>query len=173
MVIFLLFYSVIFGIATYYPLVRELEEATHFEDQARVATVMLGLEETVWPALILVLVLVFIGTILFSHRVTGPIYRLERAIEEFVSGNLKERIRLRKTDEFKEIETMVNKLAEYLENVQSSDSRFHTDLREKLSTVSTMLNSEGQSSGEQARKILDEVILKLDSQPDAFTAYKK
>ena len=39
--------------------------------------------------------------------------------------------------------------------------------------VSTMLNSEGQSSGEQARKILDEVILKLDSQPDAFTAYKK
>jgi methyl-accepting chemotaxis protein len=172
-VIFLLLYSVVFGIATYYPLVSELQEATHLDDQARAASVMLGLERTVWPAFILVLILAFIGTLLVSHRIAGPIYRLEKAIEEFVSGNLKERIRLRKTDEFKEIETAVNKLAEYLENVQASDSHFHTDLREKLSRVSTILNSEGQSSDEQVRKIVDELIVTLDSQPDAFTAYGK
>lgn len=172
-VLFLLLYSLMFGIATYYPLGAELEKAAYLEDQARVASVILGLEKTVWPALILVLVLAFIGTIFFSHRVVGPIYCLERALQEIVRGNLKERIRLRKTDEFKEIETMVNNLANYLENVQTSDSCFRTDLREKLSTVASVLASDGKSNGEKARKILDEVILKLDSQPDAFTAYKK
>jgi len=171
-VIILLMYSLVFAIATYYPLGAELEKARHLEDQSRVASVILGLEETVWPALGFVLVLAFIGTILFSHRIVGPIYRLEKAVEGFVNGKF-ERIYLRKTDEFKEIETSVNKLAEYLENVQYSDSRFRTDLRERLSMVSAVLSDEGKSSNEKARKVVDDLILKLDSHPDAFTAYRK
>ncbi len=133
---------------------------------------ILGLEETVWPALVFVLVLAFIGTILFSHRIVGPIYRLEGAVEDFVNGKFA-RIHLRKTDEFKEIETNVNKLAEYLENVQYSDSHFCTDLRERLSMVSAVLSDEGKSSNEKAQKVVDDLILKLDSHPDAFTAYRK
>jgi nitrogen fixation/metabolism regulation signal transduction histidine kinase len=167
-VTFLLIYSLIFGAAIFCPLAIELRAAPSLEDQARVAFVVLGLHETIWPALFFILVLAFIGTILSSHRVVGPIYRLEKAIGQFVSGNFKERIWLRKTDEFKEIETMANRLAEYLENAKSSDSRFHTDLREKLSTLSAMLETEGLPRGGDAGKMVDELIVRLDSKPDAF-----
>ena len=171
-VLFLLVYSLVFGIATYYPLTVELEEATHFEDRARVASVILGVEKTVWPALVFVLVLAFIGAILFSHRIVGPIYRFERAVDKFLTGNF-EPIQLRKTDELKEIETNVNKLADYLKNVKCSDSHFRMELREKLSTISACLNDEGISNNEKALGIVGDLISKLDSNSDAFTAYRK
>lgn len=169
-VVFLLIYSFVLGVAIFFPLAMELRATTGVEEQARIAFVILGLHETIWPALFSILVLVFIGAILFSHRVVGPVYRLERAIEEFVSGNFKERMRLRSTDELREIETATNRLAEYLDNTKSSDGHFHAALREKLSALSTVLETEGLSRDGEACRMVDELIVKLDSQPDAFTS---
>lgn len=168
-VIFLLIYSLIFGLAIFYPLAAELRGPGGVEDQARVAFVVLGLHETIWPALVFVLALSFVGTILFSHRVAGPIYRLEKAVEQFLRGDFSGRIRLRKTDEFKEIETVVNGLAEFLDSAKSSDERFHADVRKKLSTISAMLDNEGVPKDEKLLNLVNELILKLDAQPHAFT----
>lgn len=169
-VFFLFVYSVVFGTTIFYPLATELYSSASLEDRARVAFVVLGLHERIWPALLIISVLVFIGMILLSQRVAGPVYRLERAIEEFLNGNFTERMRLRKHDVFKEIETMTNRLAEYLEKAKSLDSRLHADLRENLSILSTMLKTKDLSGSEEARKIVDGLIEKLDSQPDAFSA---
>jgi nitrogen fixation/metabolism regulation signal transduction histidine kinase len=55
--------------------------------------------------------------ILLSHRVAGPLYRIERIIKEVESGNLKGRIKLRKTDLLSELKDVINDL------VISLDSR--------------------------------------------------
>ena len=86
-----------------------------------------------------------------------------------MSGNFKERMRLRKTDELKEIETVTNRLAEYLDKAKSSDARFHANLREKLSMLLAMLETEGISRGGKAWELVDELIGRLESQPDAFS----
>ena len=171
-VIFMLFYSVVFALATYYPLGAGLEEAVHPADQARVASVILGLEETVWPALIFVLFLTFIGAILFSHRIVGPVCRLEKAVDGFVDGRF-ERIHLRKTDELKEIETHVNKLADYLGSVKESDSFFRAHLKERLTLVADGLGNKEKAGHEKARELLDDLISELDADQDVFSAHKK
>ena len=58
-------------------------------------------------------VLVIIGfAIVVSHRVAGPLYRLERTIDEVVRGEDVEYIRLRKKDEpeLKNLTTRINDL---------------------------------------------------------------
>ena len=114
----------------------ELQGSATTGDGGRVALVILGLHKTIWPAMIFVLVLSFLGTILFSHRVAGPIYRLEKAAEDVVKGNFN-RIRLRKNDEFKEIETTVNQIVDYLNHIKTLDAQFHSNVSDNLKKLST------------------------------------
>jgi methyl-accepting chemotaxis protein len=167
-VIFLLIYTFVFGTAIFYPLAMELRGSATIGEEGRAALVILGLHNTIWPAMLFVLVLSFVGTILFSHRIAGPIYRLERAAEDFVKGDFK-RIRLRKKDEFKEIEISVNKIADYLNNVQVSDSQFHLHISDNLSQVSTMLENKTEHSIEEVQELVNEIIEELRSKPHAFT----
>jgi methyl-accepting chemotaxis protein len=179
-VIFLLIYTLVFGTAIFYPLAMELRGSATIGEEGRAALVILGLHKTIWPAMLFVLVLSFFGTILFSHRIAGPIFRLERATEDFLKGDFN-RIRLRKTDEFKEIEISVNKIADYLNNVQASDSQFHLHMSDNLSQVSTMLENKTEHRIEEAQELVtehrieeaqelvNEIIEKLGSKPHAFT----
>ncbi|MBW2319161.1 MAG: methyl-accepting chemotaxis protein [Deltaproteobacteria bacterium] len=167
-VIFLLIYTLLFGTAIYYPLAMELRGSVTIGEEGRAALVILGLHETIWPALLFVLVLSFVGTILFSHRVVGPIYRLERAAEDFVKMDFK-RIRLRKNDEFKEIEISVNKIADYLSNIQAQDSQFHSHISINLSQISKMLENKTEHSIEEVQELVNEIIEELGTKPHAFT----
>jgi HAMP domain-containing protein len=170
-VVFLLIYSLVFGTAIFLPLAMELHESVTVEEGGRAALVVLRLHEAIWPALGFVLVLSFLGTILFSHRFVGPIYRLERAAEDFVKGKFK-RIRLRKNDEFKEIEISVNKMADYLNSVQTSGSRLHSDMLENLYQLSEMVR-DNKYSREDAIQLMDEIIVELATKPNAFTLTKE
>lgn len=58
-----------------------------------------------------------IGTLVFvilSHRIAGPVYRLQRSLEEIRRGNLTLHVRLRRKDEFGELAADVNRLSETL-----------------------------------------------------------
>ena len=66
-------------------------------------------------------VLVIIGfTIVVSHRVAGPLFRLERTIDEVVRGKDVEYIRLRKKDEpeLKILTTRINDLIALVKNLR-------------------------------------------------------
>jgi HAMP domain-containing protein len=132
-----------------------------------VAVVILGLHETIWPALGFVLILSFIGTVFFSHRVAGPIYRLEKAVDDFVRGDFKP-IHLRKSDEFKEIEASVNRLARYLGTVQALDAAFHDHLKKTLSQLAKMLKGDTQQDGARALAVVEALVAELDSKTNAF-----
>lgn len=47
--------------------------------------------------------------ILLSHRVAGPLYRFEETLSEMADGNIAGRVKLRKTDQLKEMQTAFNK----------------------------------------------------------------
>ena len=89
-------------------------------------------------------------------------------MENFVRGDFKT-IRLRKSDEFKEIEGSVNRLAEYLGDVQSLDTEFHDHLKKNLSRLSRMLKDGTQQGSVQARALVEALIAELESKAHAFT----
>ncbi len=47
-------------------------------------------------------------SLFLSHRIAGPIYRLEKTMEEIARGNLSLKITLRRKDELKELATAMN-----------------------------------------------------------------
>jgi HAMP domain-containing protein len=49
-------------------------------------------------------------TILISHRVAGPLFRIQRTIDKVVRGEDVENINLRKHDELKELAAKINEL---------------------------------------------------------------
>lgn len=58
---------------------------------------------------IFLLGIVISGISLFlSHRVAGPLYRLEKSVEEIMKGNLAFKITLRQKDETKELADLMN-----------------------------------------------------------------
>jgi HAMP domain-containing protein len=51
---------------------------------------------------------------LYSHRLAGPVYRLEKHLEEMIKGNYEARLHFRKKDEFKHLADVINRLEDKL-----------------------------------------------------------
>jgi nitrate/nitrite-specific signal transduction histidine kinase len=68
------------------------------------------------------LLVIFIawGSIFLTHKIAGPLYRLQTSCRGITSGNLKTRAHLRKLDEAKEIAETFNDMAESLDHAVSS-----------------------------------------------------
>lgn len=50
------------------------------------------------------------SSILLSHRIAGPLYRIELTLDKLIQGQDVQQIRLRKNDELKELAEKINKL---------------------------------------------------------------
>ena len=63
---------------------------------------------------IISILLLFWGLII-SHRIAGPVYRLEQDLEKIAKGDFSLRIKLRKTDELSSIAEGINKVLDKVE----------------------------------------------------------
>ncbi len=167
-VVFLYIYSLFFGAAVFLPLASDFFSATSMDEQAKIASVFLALHERIWLVLVVISLLVFISSILSSHRIAGPIYRLEMAVDQLLKGNFKERIRLRKYDEFPEIERVFNEVAGFLETSQSRDAEFLAAVKEKLTLLAGIMHEAGGTEDVKQAKIVDSLIKELETKQDFF-----
>ena len=91
--------------------------------------------EFILPAVLLssIVVTVVIGlatifiTLFTSHRIAGPLYRIEKDVGEVASGNLKKSFNLRQTDEIKPLAEALNEMAK---NLKSEMEKIKCDIAE-------------------------------------------
>jgi len=62
----------------------------------------------------LVFLLMLIFSVFISHKIAGPVYRLEKELVEIANGDYSRRIKFRSDDELQEIADNINKLLENL-----------------------------------------------------------
>lgn len=62
--------------------------------------------------LLLIIVQIGLLTIFFSHRIAGPIFRLEKACHAVINGDYTEQIRLRKHDEMQTLASLFNEMVQ-------------------------------------------------------------
>lgn len=86
-------------------------------------------------------VLVGIGSMFLTHRIAGPMYRLERSLEEMIKGNFNFEIKLRSKDEAKELATLLND--------------FNTSLSWRLKEARDLADSAGNHLGRARRAASD------------------
>lgn len=66
------------------------------------------------PKIAILVIIVFIGGILVSHRIAGPMYRFERSAEAIRNGDLSVNFNIRKTDEMKDAALTLEEMVESL-----------------------------------------------------------
>lgn len=161
--IYLSVFSMIFAFAIFYPLYSELNSATTLDEQARISSIVLFLHKRIWIGLFLVSFIAAAHAILSSHRVVGPMYRFEKMMDALIKGDYSMRIKIRKKDEFKEMESLLNRLGEILELEKNRDVQFHADMKIRLEMVSAMLEAEGAFYPEDVRKLMQKLVHELNT----------
>ena len=105
------------------------------------------------------IVLVSLATILVllyvSHRIYGPIYRLEKDVTEIGKGNLTVEVHLRQRDEFKGLSDIINGMVKNIKNPLSSSQAKIKELEEEVKGIRSLLRSKGASEGEVEKKLGD------------------
>ena len=61
-------------------------------------------------------VAIFIAGLYLSHKLAGPVYRIEKWVNEVVSGQTNEKLSFREHDFFPEMAENINKLKDYFES---------------------------------------------------------
>jgi nitrate/nitrite-specific signal transduction histidine kinase len=159
--IYILIYSLVMGFVIFYPLYHDLSSAVSLEEQTKASSMILYLHKRIWPGLLTLAVLAGIQTLFSSHRVAGPMYRFEKMANELIRGNYAARVRIRKTDEFKEMARLLNYLAEGLEISRTGDGQFYTDVKTRLETISAMLEAEGAEYPDDVKRLIQALVNEL------------
>ncbi|HNV71807.1 MAG TPA: methyl-accepting chemotaxis protein [Candidatus Ozemobacteraceae bacterium] len=78
-----------------------------------------------WPRLLLLVmvnvIIIFIVSIMYSHQIAGPAYKLEKSLQRIAAGDLTFEIHLRRHDNLKEVASAINlMLAEFRETLASA-----------------------------------------------------
>jgi len=90
--------------------------------------------------------------VLFSHRIAGPVMRIQRTFEDALHGDLTQRIRLREKDELRETADQLNHM---LDSLQSRIRRIDQMSRFMHDTLEAMLLEAPPEKKEQLLKLDD------------------
>ncbi len=94
-------------------------------------------------------------SLFYSHKIAGPIYRLEQSLDLLLSGDMDFIITLRKHDEFKYLADKMNALIDYMRrNVGEVRSSYRL-IQEKIGKISANLHSERPDVGSLKKEIME------------------
>lgn len=121
--------------------------------------------------LLLVSPLIFILGLLFSHKIAGPVYKIERTIYEIAKGNLGLRIRLRKGDELWDLAEVINTMTETLSNSTSSNKDTVLEIQKDLDGIKNLISSQSYDPARLGSSIdnLRVKVKELSSSLDKWT----
>ncbi len=165
-----LFFTVAFYGAHLKSMLALYGEGSLQERQAAAAE-MLMLSETVWVAV----PILFFGSLIFSliitRRIAGPLYRLERSMQQWSRGNLSWRIAFRPSDRLDELAETANHA---LENIEQSLAC----IQQQSHTIQRVLSrTEYDSSADlvavrQASHDIEQVLRRYEFRPTSESRVK-
>jgi HAMP domain-containing protein len=121
-------------------------EGPQYAQALREYIVLTEAMSTSLPLVLLLIPAAAVFSIVLTHRVAGPIYRLERIASDLSEGRLPRRIRFRKRDELGELAALLNRgfgrIDVVVSDVRSETSLARTDLCEALARLEDRLGSD-------------------------------
>lgn len=91
-------------------------------------------------------------TLIASHRIAGPIHRMEKDIQEVASGNLRKKFSLRQRDEVKDLAESLNEMTKTLKADMEK-------IKQAIAHLESCVKSEDcKSKLEQAKAVLSKYI---------------
>ncbi|MEW6719080.1 MAG: hypothetical protein AB1346_01375 [Thermodesulfobacteriota bacterium] len=75
------------------------------------ATELLVLHERIWPGLLLSFGGIFIYALVFSHRIAGPVYRIDETLRKLLRDEYPEKVTFREGDYFQPTAELLTELS--------------------------------------------------------------
>lgn len=102
-----------------------------------------------WVFVVLGGSLIVLAALFITHRLAGPVFRLERALDNMSSGNLNDTIHLRKKDEGKELALKINnfnhQLSQQIRLIETSSKSIEELIRQYSTGKNTPSGEDGVS----------------------------
>jgi len=122
-------------------------------------------------AIILVAIATIIIFLIITHRIAGPLHRLETDMAEIAEGNLIKDIHLRKKDEFKALAAVINSLLNNWRDPLSVSLAKLNELEDGINDVKTGLRAKGAREDE-AERMVKQMREKTEQLKHAFSFFK-
>ncbi len=172
--------AVLFGLALlapYVPSVLHLGPEVPVEERFNAAKQFLALTESLWPAIIGLILAATFFSIFLTHRIAGPLYRLHMSVKELAEGNLTLRIRFRKGDDLHELADAFNKAVMTFESgmaeVRDREALARKAVRESLEKLRAQPGGDLDAAGKHEVVGQLESALKEGEQIDAvFSSFR-
>jgi len=161
-IVYILAYSMLLGFLIFLPLEWEFSAAVDFPEQLELAQQILRLHGRVWPSILIIALLVGIHAVLGAHRTAGPLFRLQETLRAYARGEFGLRMRLRRADRFRELETCVNELGASLEERRTRLEARREHAAKGTETLRRYLHGRG-GSDPQAESLLAQVRDELEA----------
>jgi methyl-accepting chemotaxis protein len=115
------------SLALFLPLILEISDPSLSpRQQAEVAGKILYLHSYLWPALLLILVILGFHSVLMSNKIAGPLYRFRATLQRIIEGDISEPFRIRKADllisEQTKIDEMISMLQSRIGRIQEEQA---------------------------------------------------
>jgi nitrogen fixation/metabolism regulation signal transduction histidine kinase len=163
----------VFGLAflvTFMPPALKLVSQIPLEERARAAQQFLVLTQSIWPALVVLIPAAAVFSIYLTHRLAGPLFRIEQTARELIRGNLALRIRLRKGDELHELAGLLNEGLDTLEQAFRGIRESEAHSRQVLSWIMDEMRKQPSVNREALKRLetalksgerIDEILKKF------------
>lgn len=99
------------------PMAQPLYDSSiSWEQRAEIATQFLELNGRIWPWLIITFLVLLLHSMYFMHRIAGPLYRFTALFRSIGTGQLHQRVHLRKHDYLHREAQAFNSMLDHFEN---------------------------------------------------------
>ncbi|MFA4982503.1 MAG: HAMP domain-containing protein [Candidatus Omnitrophota bacterium] len=125
-----------------YRLEKIFREAELLSDKDRyvLRRAMASVNRSLIPKILLLALFLFIGGIFASHKIAGPIYRIEQSAEAIREGDLRVNFHTRKDDELKEAALVLEDMVESLRGDILKIKAISIALEDKIGSVASRLS---------------------------------
>jgi len=104
--------------------------------------------------------LIFIMGVLFSHKIAGPVYRIEKSLYEISKGNLALKVKLRSGDELWDMANIINDMTEAISKTIDLDKALVAHLTKDLDEIKKMISSRPIDAS-KAQTVLADIETKI------------
>jgi len=147
------------------------EKLANVYPQGRLVSIVRIVNFRILLSVLLVTPLVAMIGIFLSHRIAGPIYRMEKFLNDFAGGNLSSRLILRNGDELITLANGINKVIDSMKSAVGEERTILARASVELSGLKRALESK-PSDPSMAKDMAERLAREITALDKALNKYK-
>jgi len=125
-------YTFILSVNLFIPPSLKLKADVPLEEQIEAAAQFIALSDLLWPAVLISIPTFMVLSIFVTHRLAGPIYRIEQSLKQMAAGDLNFHVRFRSGDDLQELGDLINQTIQRQRDLLQTVKSVHHKLDETL-----------------------------------------